>query len=727
MYAVLELALGTALALSGFWGGSPDTQAMVDSVLQAVAGGLAALVIFLHSGRFAQTRRAWRLAGFAAAFWTGGQLWLTGQLAFTGEMLRPSVADVLFGGAVVCAVIAATSFPSLPRGSRGLLRLWVDGSVLAGCVLFLFLRRIGDLIDGGDQPWKLVYPLADCLVVTLLLTAAMRAPRRLIPSLGTAVLGLVVLSLSNFETFRLTLLDESTLTTPINAGFALGLALAGLGALLQSSPEGEEPQKDALAHRGQRLLPYALMPVVMIVLLFADKPARGLQLGLLIALGGLLLLRQVLVVEENADLANDVVRRARGYEALVQGSSELVLVIDPVGQISYASPSVEKALGWSREDGVGLLELAAADDRRPFEAAIEVALVSGRSACTFRVNGVVGPMVLEARLTDRIADPAVEGIVVNARDVTVQALAQARLAESEQRYRRIVETAQEGIWVTDAEGITRFINARTADMLKMPLEGLVGKSAVEILSPLLDEDGRREIRERTAGRRAGETSSYEFGFTRPDGSRIHAQITASPLLDADGNYDGSLTMITDITERVLAEEQLRKDARTDPLTGLANRAFLSVRAQLALADYDAEHPPALVYCDLDGFKTVNDAWGHSAGDELLRKVALRLQPVGERPRHDRPAGRRRVRRAHHQHPRLRGGGLHRPADGHAARALRAGRARAPRRPQSVGIAIAEHGDEVESLLRNADLAMYQAKSDGRGRYRRYAAARCTLR
>ncbi|MCU1587065.1 MAG: hypothetical protein JWN31_558 [Frankiales bacterium] len=717
LYALVELALGAALALSGSWGGTPDTQAMVSSVLQAVAAGLAALAIFAHAGAYAQTRKAWRWAGCAAGFWTLGQVWLTGQLAVTGEMLRPSPADALFGCAVVSAVIAATSFPSLARGSRGLLRLWVDASVLAGCVLVLFLHRLGDLIDKGDQPWQLAYPLADCLVVTLLMTAAMRSPRRLVPSLGTSVLGLVVLSVSNLETFRLTLLDRSTLTTPINAGFGIGLALTGLGAMLQSDPAGDDRKEDLVA-RGQRLLPYALVPVVLVVQVFARDAPKGLQLGLLTGLAGLLLLRQVLVVEENAALAGDVVRRARGYEALVEGSSELVLVIDPVGHIAYASPSVTKSLGWSREDGEGLLDLAAADDRRPLEAAIEVALVSGRSACTFRVNGVVGPIVLEARLTDRIADPAVEGIVVNARDVTVQALAQARLAESEQRYRRIVETAHEGIWVIDAEGITRFINARTADMLKMPLEGLIGKPAVEILAPMLDDEGRREIRERTAARRNGETASYEFGFTRPDGSRIHAQITASPLLDADGKYDGSLTMITDITERVMAEEQLRKDARTDPLTGLANRAFLSVRAQLALADYDAEHPPALVYCDLDGFKTINDAWGHSAGDELLRKVAQRLKALETDSITIGRLGGDEFAVLVANTPEA-------EVDAFAERlmaALREPYVLADREHHidlSVGIAIAEHGDEVESLLRNADLAMYQAKSDGRGRYRRY--------
>ena len=718
-YAVLQVALGLALAWVDDWPWSSATVALVDSLVQAVAGGLAAAAIFSRAGSYPLTRRTWRSAGWAAAFWCLGQSWLTGQLAITGAMNRPSPADALFVVAVFFAIKAAVTFPSMPRGRRGRLRLVVDGSVLAGSVLFLFLERIGGLIHGSKQPWLLAYPLVDCLVITLLLTAAMRSPRRLVPSLGTAALGLVVLSVSNLETFRLTLQDQSTLDTPINAGFALGLALAGLGALLQSDPASGN--KNAMAGLGQRLLPYVPVPVVLIVLLLSGDAPQGLQLVILVLLGALLLLRQILVVEENAALAAQVVRRARRYEALVQGSSELVLVVDARGAVRYTSPSVDKALGRTPRPGESLLHVVVPADRDRLIEAFEATLVGGHGACTFSIEGAAGPMVLEARSTDRSADPAVGGIVVNARDVTVQAAAQAALEESEQRYRRIVETSQEGIWVTDAGGITRFINARAAEMLRLPLEGLVGRPTKDILWPLLDEEGRAAITQRMADRRRGEISSYEFTLVRSDGSRIHTQITASPLLDPDGQYDGSLTMITDTTARTVAENQLREDARTDHLTGLANRAFLSRRAATALEGFDPERPPALVYCDLDGFKTVNDAWGHGAGDELLRQVAQRLLALEEA---DMTIGRL-------------GGDefavlfLGRPEDEveqfveRLMAAIREPYVVAEREHHidlSVGIAIAAAGDEVESMLRNADLAMYQAKADGRGRYRRYIAS-----
>lgn len=715
-YLVVQLALGLALAWVDYWPGSAGSIELANAGFQALAGGIAAATIFSKAELYPRTRRTWKWAGWAASLWCAGQSWLTGQLAITGQMSRPSVADALFVTAAACAVVAAVTFPSLPSGKRGRLRLAVDGSILAGSVLFLSLYRIGDLIERESQPWLLIYPMADCLIVTLLLTAAIRSPRRLLPSLGTAALGLIVLSVTNLETFRLMLEDQSTLDTPVNAGFVLGLGLAGLGALMQSDPG--ELDTDVFVSRGQRLMPYVPVPVLLVVLVVSGELPQPLQVGILMLLGGLLLLRQILVVEENAELASDVMQRARRYEALVQGSSELVLVVDAFGTVTYASPSVAKALGRTPEHGESLVNVVRHSDRDRLIEAFRATTVGGRGACTFSIDGAEGPIVLEARLTDRTEAPSVGGIVINARDVTTQAAAQLALEDSEQRYRRIVETAQEGIWVTDADGITRFINTRAAELLRIPIEGLVGRPTIDILWPHMDQERRAQIQQRMADRRTGEIASYEFSFDRVDGTTIHTQITASPLFDPNGRYDGSLTMITDITARTVAESQLRQDARTDPLTGLANRAHLSRRAAEALANFDPDRPPALVYCDLDGFKTVNDAWGHSAGDELLRQVAARLLAMET---DDLTIG----RLGGDEFAVLFVGSPKVEVEQFVVRLMAAVRQpyqvaeREHHIDLSVGIAIAGADDEVESLLRNADLAMYQAKTDGRGRFRRY--------
>ncbi|MDP9102135.1 MAG: EAL domain-containing protein [Actinomycetota bacterium] len=719
-YVSSQLVVICALLLAGSWPVTGDARAAVDGALQALAAGLAAAMILAYAGLHGRTLRTWRLAGLAAVFWCLGQSWLTGQLALTGTAARPSPADALFVVSVGCAVAAALCFPSLPQGRRGRWRLAVDGSVLAGSVLFLVLERLSGVGTSGSAVLSLAYPVADCLIITVLLMAAMRAPRTLLPSLGTAAAGLLVLSVTNLETFRLSLRHLSSDSSPVNAGFALGLALVGLGALLQAAPLGTASED--LMHRGQRLLPYAVVPVVLAVVVASGGSPSGPQLVILAAVAGLLLLRQVLVVEENASLARDVVARARRYEALVQGSTELVLVVTQDAAIAYRSPSVDAALqrlpGGDRAES--LLDLVHHDDRATVAAAILACGAHARgTSCRFRFGFGAGALVLEARFTDMTGEPAVAGVVVNARDATQQALAAAALADSERRYRRIVETADEGIWVTDADGITRFANARTAAMIGLSVEDVVGRHALDVLAPLLDEHGISVLRNRMRDRRLGRSSSYEFALTRSDGTRVHTQVSSSPLFDAEGRFDGSLTMITDITARVAAETKLRQDARTDPLTGLTNRTWFTARVADALAAYDPRHPPALVYCDLDGFKAVNDAWGHGAGDELLRRVAERLQSFeGLGVTIGRLGGDEFAllvaATARESEP-----------DDLAARVLAALRVpyalsdREHHVDLSVGIAVADAIDDVESLLRNADLAMYQAKTDGRGRFRRY--------
>ena len=289
------------------------------------------------------------------------------------------------------------------------------------------------------------------------------------------------------------------------------------------------------------------------------------------------------------------------------------------------------------------------------------------------------------------------------------------LASSEQRYRRIVENAAEGMWVNDAGGVTRFVNARVAEMLGIDSAELIGRPTLEVLDAFLDDDGRAEARRRMAERTSGRTSTYEFNARRKDGAVIHVLVTSTPLYDTAGVFEGSLTMITDITARKELEDQLLEQARTDALTGLGNRALLNAVSQSTLSRMGA----ALVYCDLDGFKAVNDSLGHAVGDVLLREVAKRLRAC-LRP------GDVIVRLGGDEFAALLPGvATAEPAQAIAERMLEALRDPFPLQGRelfvtaSIGIALTEPGSGVDALLRNADLAMYAAKSEGRGRHRVY--------
>lgn len=138
--------------------------------------------------------------------------------------------------------------------------------------------------------------------------------------------------------------------------------------------------------------------------------------------------------------------------------------------------------------------------------------------------------------------------------------AQAALKESEARYRTIVETAQEGIWVIDPAGRTTFTNPRMAQMLGYTVEELYGRSMFDLLAPQ-----ERDLAAARLGRRnEGATEQHDSALIRKDGSMLVARMATSPLRDAEGRVTGALAMVTDVTERRLFEaerEQLLESER----------------------------------------------------------------------------------------------------------------------------------------------------------------------
>ena len=132
--------------------------------------------------------------------------------------------------------------------------------------------------------------------------------------------------------------------------------------------------------------------------------------------------------------------------------------------------------------------------------------------------------------------------------------AESALRASETRYRRMVETAAEGILVTDAEFVIVFCNERMSSMLGYPAGALPGRHASELHAP--EDADFREGQERR--RRAGESAQYLSCFLRADGSPLWVNVSASPIFEDDGGFAGSLAMVADITMQRDAEERLKQ-------------------------------------------------------------------------------------------------------------------------------------------------------------------------
>jgi diguanylate cyclase (GGDEF)-like protein/PAS domain S-box-containing protein len=129
----------------------------------------------------------------------------------------------------------------------------------------------------------------------------------------------------------------------------------------------------------------------------------------------------------------------------------------------------------------------------------------------------------------------------------------AELRASEQRYRLLVETSAEGIWILDEQGNTSFANAAIAEILGCP-EGLQGRNILDFVDPA----DRAQAELHTKRRLNGEKERYEFRFRRPDGSTVHTVISAAPLRDAQGNITGRLGVVSDISERVQLDDRQRQ-------------------------------------------------------------------------------------------------------------------------------------------------------------------------
>jgi len=144
------------------------------------------------------------------------------------------------------------------------------------------------------------------------------------------------------------------------------------------------------------------------------------------------------------------------------------------------------------------------------------------------------------------------------------------------------------------------------------------------------EDEREMVREQLAAAARGQDFEFEANFDSADGRRRRVRCIGEPEM-ADGRAVAVIGVFQDVTDNWRREQALRRSANTDALTGLANRACFEARLQGEVARARAEgRPLGVVMIDLDGFKAVNDAFGHEAGDAVLRRTADVLNAPGQR-------------------------------------------------------------------------------------------------
>ncbi len=292
--------------------------------------------------------------------------------------------------------------------------------------------------------------------------------------------------------------------------------------------------------------------------------------------------------------------------------------------------------------------------------------------------------------------------------------ARAREAErrAEERVRALVRHSSDVVAVIDESGVVRWIGESVRTMLGHTSHVLTGRVFTELLHA--DDLHRAQAMLDEARRGPGRAATVGLRLHHADGGYRDVEVIADNRL-ADPDVAGILLNLRDVSERLQLLDQLQHMAFHDSLTGLPNRALFDDRLRQTLARSPRpDRSAAVIFIDLDDFKSINDVHGHSGGDELLRATAaritgaLRQQDTAARLGGDEfavliqdcddPAGILAV--------------VNRIHEALQTRLMIGGRRIAP--SASMGFATAGDGATAEGILGDADVALYEAKHRGRG-------------
>ncbi len=438
-------------------------------------------------------------------------------------------------------------------------------------------------------------------------------------------------------------------------------------------------------------------------------------------------------------IATDITQRKRAEDALRENERALATLLsnlpgfayrtkyDTHWTTEYVSDGIYDITGYTAAEFVAgsvvAEEIIHADDRASTREAITSA-VSRREPYTveYRVITRRGETKWVWEQGEGIADEndvviALEGFIS---DVTERKRAEQALGESEERFRDLFENARDAMFSYDLRGRMLSANQRAAEISGYAIDELLSLNISEIVAKDFHVIGAEALK-RTFN---GDNAPYELEIVAKAGHRIPIEITSRIILGRRGEPRTVQAIGRDVTDRKLAEETIRRLAYHDALTDLPNRALFEDRLQVALAQARRQNEQlAVMFLDLDSFKVVNDTLGHGAGDKLLQCVGRDLASMvrdGDT-----------VARVGGDEFTLLLAGIEGPDDAidvakrilECLRQSRVINGTEFRTTGSVGITTyPADGDDGETLLRNADTAMYRAKERGRDRYQLYTAA-----
>jgi diguanylate cyclase (GGDEF)-like protein/PAS domain S-box-containing protein len=439
--------------------------------------------------------------------------------------------------------------------------------------------------------------------------------------------------------------------------------------------------------------------------------------------------RQIGLFMQRAELENKLRESEAHYRAVIDSANEGILVYDRSLRVTAGNSAAERIIGLSLEQLMGaaagftsLLPCIHENGTplKPEQRPTRLTMQTGRplSNQVFgikRPDGRVTWLSVNTGFLRRQGEQDYYGVVSTIADITAQRSAQLALRKSEERFRSLTHLSSDVYWEQDAQLRFTSFSAAASEAENPGNSGYLGTRAWDHpYANMTSEDWSRHIAELEAHRPFRDLELCRVDYS---GKKTWLSISGEPVFDPSGAFAGYRGVGKDISERKRAEERISYLAHHDALTGLPNRALFTELLNHALENGRRHSRSfAVLFVDLDRFKVINDTLGHEAGDNLLRQIAQRLSEV---------------LRSSDVVARLGGDEfvvlLQELAAGQveqvAQKILAALMTPVPfngtesRITASVGIALypADGADE-QTLMKHADIAMYQAKQEGKNTF-----------
>jgi diguanylate cyclase (GGDEF)-like protein/PAS domain S-box-containing protein len=410
------------------------------------------------------------------------------------------------------------------------------------------------------------------------------------------------------------------------------------------------------------------------------------------------------------------------YRTILDEMADAYFEVDVAGNYTFVNDAVCRHLGYSREELIGTSfrgQMVKEEFEKVYKAFGKIYITGKPERGIFykliRKDGTTGFAEMTGFPLQNQKGEVI-GFRGVGRDITERKKMEEALRQSEERYRTIIEEMEEWYFETDLAGKLLYFNDALVRALGYPQKELTGLN----FRALIKQEQAEEIYKIFH-------QVYEIGepiknfpqeFVRPDGSITFAEFSIFPKRDHRGKIFGFRGVGHDITERKRVEQELSYMATHDPLTGLPNRMLFMDRLKMALAHAKRNKQKlAVMMLDLDHFKNINDTLGHMVGDRLLKEIGLRLTGLlrqsdtisrlggdefiillPEMVRMEDPAEVAEKIINAIQQPFI--------CDSHKLITS-----------TSIGIAIyPDDCQDMDSLMKNADMAMYSVKAHGRNSY-----------